>query len=81
MYLIKKNMKKLFAILSFVAISGTVLAQSATPAADNQKKGEFKFEKEIHDFGSISEGENSAQERSPCQKVARWSETRVAAQG
>jgi hypothetical protein len=62
MYLIKKNMKKLFAILSFVAISGTVLAQSATPAADNQKKGEFKFEKEIHDFGSISEGEMATYE-------------------
>jgi len=55
-------MKKLFAILSFVAISGTVLAQTATPPADNKNKADFKFEKEIHDFGTVVEGEMATHE-------------------
>lgn len=53
-------MKKLFAILSFVAISGAVLAQA--PAAVDKNKAEFKFTKEIHDFGTVVEGEMATYE-------------------
>ncbi len=37
-------------------------AATATPAANNPNKSEFKFDKEVHDFGSVGEGPSAAYE-------------------
>ncbi len=49
-------MKKL--VLSFVAVAALATFSFAQTAAkvENPNQAEFKFEKEVHDFGSIKEG-------------------------
>ncbi|MBA4302741.1 MAG: hypothetical protein C0424_00795 [Sphingobacteriaceae bacterium] len=52
-------MKKVLALLVFVGFGTTAMAQApatATPAVD-KNKGEMKFEKELHDFGTVNQGE------------------------
>jgi hypothetical protein len=49
-------MKKLFAAIAFMALGAAAMAQ-APAAEENKNKGDFKFEKEVHDFGTIIEGE------------------------
>lgn len=52
-------MKKVLAFLLFVGMGSAALAQAP---ADNKNKGEMKFEKELHDFGTVIEGENATYE-------------------
>ncbi len=52
-------MKKVLALLFFVGLASVSMAQTQTPAAApavDKNKGQFKFEKELHDFGTVSEG-------------------------
>lgn len=46
-------MKKLLAIAALLMVGFTVNAQEK---AEDKNKPEFKFEKEVHDFGKINEG-------------------------
>lgn len=55
-------MKKVLALLFFVGMSSAVLAQAQQAPAADKKKGEFKFEKELHDFGTVTEGEMATYE-------------------
>jgi len=57
-------MKKVLAFLFFVGLYGTAMAQApaASTPAENKNKGEMKFEKELHDFGTIVEGESATYE-------------------
>lgn len=52
-------MKKVLALLFFVGVSGAALAQApaANAPAENKNKGEMKFEKELHDFGTANQGD------------------------
>jgi len=58
-------MKKVLALLLFVGFGTAAMAQAqqspAAPAAD-KNKGQFKFEKELHDFGNVIEGEMATYE-------------------
>jgi hypothetical protein len=54
-------MKKIMlSVLAFVALSSAAIAQTAPaakPAADvNPNAADYKFEKEVHDFGNVKEG-------------------------
>lgn len=55
-------MKKVLALLLFVGMGGAALAQAPAAATENKNKGEMKFEKELHDFGTVIEGENATYE-------------------
>lgn len=55
-------MKKVLALLLFVGIGSAALAQAPAAATENKNKGEMKFEKELHDFGTVIEGENATYE-------------------
>ena len=57
-------MKKVLAFLFFVSTVGSALAQApaANNSAENKNKGEMKFEKELHDFGTVVEGVNATYE-------------------
>jgi hypothetical protein len=58
-------MKKVLALLLFVGLGSAAFAQAqqapAAPAVD-KNKGQFKFEKELHDFGTVIEGEMATYE-------------------
>jgi hypothetical protein len=53
-------MKKLFALICFVTVSSLAIAQ--TTENEGKTKGVIKFEKELHDFGTIIEGEMATYE-------------------
>lgn len=53
-------MKKLIVVLSFLALSGVAFAQNVND--DVKSKAVLKFEKEVHDFGTIREGDMATHE-------------------
>lgn len=56
-------MKKVLALLFFVGLGSSAMGQAAANLpADNKNKGEMKFEKELHDFGTVIEGVNATYE-------------------
>jgi hypothetical protein len=55
-------MKKVLALLLFVGMGSAALAQAPAAATENKNKGEMKFEKELHDFGTVTEGEMATYE-------------------
>lgn len=56
-------MKKIILSIVTIAAFGTAsFAQStpvAAPAKENPNQAEFKFEKEVHDFGNVKEGDQA----------------------